>query len=94
VVKLGCRFPIHEIVTLQAVLPQLAVVNILVATHAVLGQSEERAAQIFHFEKWARSRLNARGHVTLTAVSPGVLSFEHITGLRVIEAFERRYPVD
>jgi hypothetical protein len=93
-VKLGRRFPVHEIVTLQAVLPQLAVVNVFVATDAILRLSEERAAQIFHFDKRARIRLNTRRHVALAAVNPSMFSLKDIARLRVIEAFEGRYPVD
>lgn len=36
-----CRFPIREVVTLQAIVSELALVHVLVAGHAILRQSEK-----------------------------------------------------
>lgn len=88
VVELRCRFPVHEVVTLQTILSQLAVVNIFVATDAVLRQAQKGAAQILHLDQRTCSRLNARGHVALAAVNPRVLSLQRVARLRVIEGFE------
>src|ERR1700674_4442380 len=53
VIELLRRFPIRKVMALQAIIAQLSLVHILVARHAVLGQSEKGLGRILHLDKRA-----------------------------------------
>lgn len=88
------RLPVHKIVALQAILPELPVVNVLVAGHTIRREPEKCPAQVFHPDQAADGLLNARGVVTLAAFESRVLSLQRVASLVVIEFFERRHPVN
>jgi len=94
VVKFLRRLPVHEVVALQAVLPQLAFVRVLMARDAILRQSQKRPVQIPHFDLRALRFAHVRRRVTLIAGYFAVFPLQRVAGLIVIERFERRQPVN
>lgn len=79
---------------LQAVLPQLAFVRVLVAGGAALRNPQECVAQIFHLDQRSCGRIDVRGIVALGACEAAVLSLERVACLIVIETLQRWDPVD
>lgn len=72
-VELCGRLPVNKVVALQAVLSELAVMNILVTCHASLRQPEKGLAQVLHHQRTFRSS-DMSGHMTVAALDPRVLS--------------------
>ncbi|HUC54921.1 MAG TPA: hypothetical protein VMR90_12795 [Candidatus Cybelea sp.] len=93
-IKLLCCFPIREIVTLQAVVSELAFVHIFVAQDAVLRQSKKGLRKILHLDERALIGNHISGHVTLLAGYASMLTFEHVPGELMVELFLRRLPVN
>src|ERR1700747_307173 len=50
VIEPVCRFPVREVMTLQAIVSELALVHVLVAGHAILRQSEKGLREVFHLD--------------------------------------------
>ena len=93
-VELGRRFPVVEIVALEAVLAELSFVRILVARPALLRQPEERPVQILHLNERPRGALDVSGGVALVTSDGRVLPLQRVARLAVVEFLERRIPVD
>jgi hypothetical protein len=94
VIELVGRFPIRVIVTLQAIVSELAFVHIFVARHAILRQPEERLRKIFQFDERAVIANHESRRVALFAGDASVLSFQLVAGQAMIKLFLRRLPVD
>ena len=88
------RFPVVEIMALQAILPELIFVRVLMAGRTALRKSQERVPQIFHLDQRLFGRTDVRRVVTLRAGEATVLSLEQVARLSVVEALQRRNPVD
>lgn len=88
------RFPVHEIVALDAILAELPLVRIIVTGHAIRRQPEVRLPQILHLDRGLHGSLNVRGRVTLIALDHGVLSLQTVACLAMIECLQRRLPVN
>jgi hypothetical protein len=89
----GC-FPIRKIVTLQAVVPELAFVHIFVARHAILRQPEEGLRNIFHFDERTVIANHEGRRVALFTSNASMLSLQLVTGQAMIKLFLRRLPVN
>jgi hypothetical protein len=87
VIELLRRFPIHEIVALEAILAQLPLVRIVVAGNAILHQSKERAVQILRFDLRLLRFADVRSCVALVAIHLSVFALQGVTRLTVIESF-------
>jgi hypothetical protein len=94
VIELIGRFPVREIMTLQAIVSELAFVHIFVARHAVLRQTEERLRKIFHFDERAILANHISRRVALFARDGRMLSLQLVAGQAMIKLFLRRLPVD
>ena len=77
--------PVNEVVALNAIWAETAFVTVLVARGAGLRDPEEGLAEILHLDGGALSSGNLVGRVALVAGKPGVLAFQQIAGLFVIE---------
>ena len=73
-VELCGRLPVNKVVALQAVLSELAVMNILVTCHANLRQPEKGLAQVFHLNQRTLRSSDMSGHMTFAALDTRVLS--------------------
>jgi hypothetical protein len=80
--------------TLQAVLPQLSPMFVLVAGNAVARQAQERTIQIFHLDCGALCFSNVFRFVTLLASEFGVLPFESVARSLVVKSLLREAPVN
>src|SRR5258706_318135 len=67
VIELFCRLPVHVIMTLQTIIPELTFVHIFVARYAILRQSEKGLRKIFHFDERAFVGDHVGGQVTFLA---------------------------
>jgi hypothetical protein len=94
VVELFRRLPVRKIMTLQAVVSELALVNIFVAWHAILRQAEKGFRRILHLNERAFLGNHVAGHVTFFTSHNGVLSFQVVPRQPVIKLFFRGLPVD
>jgi hypothetical protein len=63
-------------------------VLIFVASSALLREAQECAIQIFSFYPHTLERQKFRGGVALAAAQAGVLAFEWISSLPVVEGFD------
>lgn len=93
-VDLVRRFPVREIVALQARLAQLSFVGVRVACHALLRKTQEGVVQVFHFDQRAHGGADSRRRVALAAFDLRVLAFERVARLLVVEFLQRRDPVN
>src|SRR5205807_3047723 len=87
VIELLCRLPIRVIMTLQAIVSELAFVHIFVARHAILRQPEKGLRKIFHLDERALIGNHVCRHVTLLASKAGMLSFQDVPRQPVIKLF-------
>jgi hypothetical protein len=87
VIELLRRFPIHEIVALEAILAQLPFVRIVVAGNAIPHQSKERAVQILRFDLRPLRFADVRSCVALVAIHLSVFALQGVARLTVIESF-------
>jgi hypothetical protein len=94
VIELVCRFPVREIVALQAVVSQLAFVNVLVARLAILGQPKKGFRKILHLDERALGGDHVGSRVTFFAGYAGMLPFQLVAGETMIKLFLRGLPVD
>jgi hypothetical protein len=94
VIEPVCRFPVREVMTLQTIVSELALVHVLVAGHAILRQSEKGPREIFHLDERALIGHHVAGHVAFLAGHVGMLAFQLVARLQVIELILRRLPVD
>jgi len=85
-------FPIHEIVTLQAILPQSPFVEIFVARSAGLRDSQERLTQILRLDVGSLGRRNLFRKMALVASQTGMLAFQQVSSFLVVEFV--RIPLD
>jgi hypothetical protein len=93
-VKLLGRFPIGEVMTLQAIVSELALVHVLVAGHAILRQSEKGFRGIFHLDERALIPNHVGRHVAFFTSDARMLAFQLVARLQVIELLLRQLPVD
>ena len=93
-VYLGGGFPVNEVVALQTILSELAVMYILVAGHARLRQPEKGPAQVLHLDQGTFRGLDMSRRVTLAALNSRMLSLQLVARLAVIERLEGGLPVD
>ena len=94
VVELRRRFPVVEIVALEAVLAELSLVRVLMARPALLRQPKEGAVQVFHLDQRPDGALDVSGGMALAASDPRVLSLQRITRFVVVEFLQGRLPVN
>src|SRR6267378_4495587 len=94
VIELFCRLPVHVIMTLQTIIPELTFVHIFVARYAILRQSEKGLRKIFHFDERAFVGNHVGGQVTFLASNARMLSFQLVARQPVIKLFLRRLPMD
>lgn len=94
VIEIVYRFPVYEVVALRAVRAESALMWILVAAGALPRKTQKRVAQVFHLDQRFGGLLDMRGRVALIAFEAGVLAFERISSLAVVECFQRRLPSD
>ena len=81
------HFPVFDIVTLLAGLPEPSVVRILVAGSAVCRQAQIRAAQVFDFDCSSLLRGNSRWRVASIASKARVLALKRVARLLVFKRF-------
>jgi len=94
VIKLFGGLPIGEVVALQAVVTELALVRIFVAGDAILRKPKEGLGEILHFDESALVSHHIHRRVASFASDAGVFSFEDVAGKPVIELFLRALPMD
>src|ERR1700687_5422439 len=78
VIELFCRLPIHVIMTLQAIVSELAFVHIFVARYAILRQPEKGLRKIFHLDERAFIGNHVCRLVALLTSQARVLSFQDV----------------
>lgn len=88
------RFPIREVMTLQATVSELTFVHIFMARYATLRQPKEGLRKIFHFDECAILGIHVSRNVAFLARNARVLSFQVIARQTMIKLFLRRLPVD
>ena len=86
--------PVDKIVALQAILAELAFVNIFMAAHTILHESEKCSAEIFHLDEGPIGRTNMCGSMALVTFNGRVLALKNVTRLAMIEGLERGNPVN
>ena len=94
VIELVCRFPVREVMTLQAIVSELAFVNVLVARHAILRQSEKGLREVFHLDERALIASHVSRRVAFFTRDASMLAFQLVARLQVVELFLRWLPVD
>lgn len=94
VIELIGGFPIYEIVAALAVVPQLALVGVLVASNAFLGQSKERPGRILHFDQRALRGNHIGRNMALLASQAGMFAFQAIARKAVVKLCLRRLPMN
>lgn len=82
------RFPVVEAVTMLAVRSQPAIVLVLVAGCACGRNSKECSVQVFDLDRRSLRWRNMISRVTAIAGQSGVLAFQCVSGLFVIEGLE------
>ncbi len=82
------RLPVDKIVALHAVCAELPAVRIFVTGDAVRRQPQERLSQILHLDQGLYRSLNVNRCMALVAIDSSVFSFQAVTRLIVVEAFE------
>ena len=87
VIELFGGLPIHIIMTLQAIVSELAFVHIFVAWHAILRQTEKGFRDIFHLDERALLGNHVGRRVALLTSKACVLSFQDVTRQPVIKLF-------
>ena len=93
VIELARRIlPVDEVVTLQTLLPETSLVEILVTRHAQLGYAQEGLAEILLLDGGPVRRWYVFGKMALVASQPRVLAFQNVAGFLVIELI--RIPSD
>ena len=86
VIELARRiFPINEVVALDAIRAEPALVEILVARRAGLRDPEKRLTEILHLDRGALGSGNLIGRVALIAGEAGVFALEQVARFFVIE---------
>ena len=79
---------------LRAIRTQPARVRILMARNAIFRQAQPGFGEVSKFDLGSLCRTNMCRCVALFARDAGVLAFEQVPGLTVIEAIERNVPMD
>lgn len=82
------RLPVLIVVALQAVRTQPAFVLILVAGHARGGQAQIAPVKVLVLDRSPLLRTHVQGAVAAAASEAGVLAFQHVTGIFVIEGLD------
>ncbi len=93
-VELLRRLPVVYVVTVLALLPQLALVVVLVACNTFARRAEIRTSWILSFQESADLRDHVGGGVTLLASNAAVLPFQRIPGKPMVKLFDRRFPMN
>ena len=94
VIELLRRLPIHVVMTLQTIVPELTFVHIFVARYAILRQPEKGLRKIFHFDERTFIGNHEGGQVTFLASNARVLSLQLVARHTVIKLFLRSLPMD
>lgn len=94
VIKPRHGLPVVEVMAPRAVLAELALVRVLMTGEAVPREAQEAPVEIFHLDSRALGGRNARGIVALLTRQPGVLAFQDVTCLRVVEALQGGFPTN
>ena len=79
---------------LEAVLPELPVVSVLMTGKAVLRKAQKRPVQILHLDRGPLRLRNIPGLVALLAGEAGVFTFQDIACLAMVKGTLRRFPVN
>src|ERR1700674_4522124 len=87
VIELLCRLPVHVIMTLQAIVSELAFVHILVARYAILRQPEKGLRKIFHLDERAFIGNHVCRQMALLASKTCMLPFQDVARQPMIELF-------
>ena len=87
VIELLCCLPVRVIMALQAIVSELAFVDIFMARHAVLRQSEKGLRKFLHLDERAFIGNHVRRHVALLASKARMLSFQDVTRQPMIKLF-------
>lgn len=86
--RAGDIFPVVEVVASRAIRPQAAAVRILVAGGTAFGDAHEAAIEVFDFDQRPFGGGNMFGCVALLTFHAGVLAFEDVPRLFVIESLD------
>jgi len=84
-IELRRLLPVDDVMALQAILPQLSFMKILMARNAIGGQPQERPRNVLHLDLRTLAGRNMRRRMTLRAGNSRVLPFQLVPGLGVIE---------
>ncbi len=90
----GESLPVIEPVALLAVLPQAALMMILMASDARLRKAKVGAIQVLGGNRGALRGRDMRGSVAERASQAGMFSLQHVAGFAVIEGGGRGIPAD
>ena len=93
-IKLLCSLPISKVMALQAIVPQLSLVHVLMARYAVLRQSEKGLGKILHLDERAFIGNHVAGRMALFTRDAGVLAFQHVSRELMVELLLRWLPVN
>ena len=86
VIELGGLFPVNDIVALNAILPQLSFVKILMARHAVGRQPKKGPCDVLHLDLRAFAGNDVRWGMAFRTCNARVLPFQFVTSLVVIKS--------
>jgi len=84
-IELRCLLPVDDVMTLQAILPQLSLMKILMARNAIGGQPQERPRNVLHLDLRTLAGRNMRRRMTFRAGNSRVLPFQLVPCLGVIK---------
>ena len=87
VIELLCCLPVRVIMALQAIVSELAFVDIFMARHAVLRQSEKGLRKVFHLDERAFLGNHVCRQVALLASKARMLPFQDVARQPVIKLF-------
>lgn len=88
------NFPVAEAVALLAILPQPALVLVLVAGYAGARHAQVCPVEVLNGDCRALAGRDVRCIVTACARQSRVLAFQHVTGFAVVKGCWRRLPAD
>src|SRR5258708_1150702 len=94
VIELLRSLPVHVVMALQTIVPELTFVHIFVARYAILRQPEKGLRKILHFDERAFIGNHVRGQVTFLASNACMLALQLVARQPVIKLFLRRLPMD
>ncbi len=86
--------PVIKGMAARAVLPQLALMRVLMTGKAVAREAQETSVKVLHFDARALAGRNTSGVVALLASQAGMFSYQNVTGFRVVEGFQGGFPTN